>query len=1601
MVALLTILILAYLLSSAADRRLSNSSLNQTIADQLARSASDIIIGDLKQEIANGSYSTTNTVGPSGATSTISFPNLSAANNYTYSGMLPMTNSAASATIPNLVRISVRNDPIAAPGVASRASAASSATASINNRSVTPKRWNAHFLIPLATATGTSVSSTAPDSTPSASVNFTVPDWVYVTNEEGPTVEQTNSPNKDSSGKTVTTTGRYAYAIYDEGGLLDVNVAGQPSSLSSTGTFTAGQASNKSSLALIDLTNLLDSGGNQLITAAAENALVGWRNYASLQSYPTLANAGPDLLSGQFPSGFTLTGTNAIDYFYNFGRGSSYAYLKANNLATASNNLTDQQFITRQQLIAMQYALQQTVGFSPSALQYLTTFSRGLDQPSYAPNASRPITGNYVTAGVTDPAMYSGNNPNGTVPATVYANTAAGNDNLINPSFLTVRCTSTVAGGRNDGSDLTAGDPLVKKRFALNRLAWITYEGPLSDGSHVGTAASASDVNANNLDLQKIAGYLHDYYGLSYAFLSKGTAANIYNYFGLSWVIDKRTYGNSLYGTVSQYKWLYNHSNSNSTGPFASYTASGGIISRLQTLASQTTPREPDFFELLKASIVAGSKGRTATIQANTTTKEVGGTTITTGSPDDFQSKLDSSLEFQTIQIGANIIEQSRLDGYPVQILYNDGSITATKEFAGTENLPYFYGIRTGVVQGAAPTLKNMPIPKSDGSYQYTAASPAPSPLPTLTSSGYSVAMAFPIIWNPHDENCPRCATYPTATGIHSAGDPLVDSSGNALFPTSFRIVADSIDPDDIAPTPTGSYSTFQLSAGCSINTGTDSTGTITVGKVSLVNADTLSGSASFVAGGPFTAVSQWIALNAKFYLSAESTALNFYLDEDPNSSANYAALTAQYFFREPTFLIAPNVPYGSNLGAGGSTNCLNPTATSSYPPTTIFPSLRSSTYMDTTGTAYGMTSGSGALLTTDNANAGTTTTTNNGSLNLNPMLGFYLGVFPGAYYWDTGSTPKETYQAYSSGTLVANFKLPCPLTPSLASVPVTYRMQYQAPSAAGGGWMTYDAKYVNSIGYTGINLTNYNNWTYVSGNALGNRSYCEGYDPRTSRFSMPFNVMNGPGTSPPGVFSSLGSEPYGYTSTGTATTAGKGWTISPANTATFGWLGGANASTIQDINSRVSSPTGTVVKSNEIMTMRPDIALGFYSAFETTGSAGVDTQFPLALGWTLNNANHAVYPGLLEINNPNYTPTASGTVVTCQSTASVPNSRGGSAIDSSFLPNTNGTLSQYYADCDGVVRRAAGAYFTDGTGSVSTTAAPGVYPGLPLATAYTVQNASGNNVAQQQVQSRPIILHRPYRSVAELGYVFSGTPFKNLDFFTPESGDCPLLDVFCIDDSDNVNGLVAGKVNLNTRQIPVLQAIIAGAYKDEEKNYQGYYQPSSKITMLPTITGGASNTEANLIATLLLKRTSGTGGSGPAWGPLEFVSDLVGRYVGPQGSYTGTTNSTSGQPYDGFSSDLNATTAFQWTGDSTILRNSNAQIQRFREAPIRALSAVGQTRVWNLMIDVIAQKGRFPSTASTLDNFYVTGEQRYWVHVAIDRFTGQVIDKQVEVVQQ
>ena len=74
--------------------------------------------------------------------------------------------------------------------------------------------------------------------------------------------------------------GRYAYAIYDEAGLIDANVAGFPSSTAVT------QSGRGGSVAYADLS---PSTGINLPQAQIDN-LVGWRNYASTQPVGTFAS---------------------------------------------------------------------------------------------------------------------------------------------------------------------------------------------------------------------------------------------------------------------------------------------------------------------------------------------------------------------------------------------------------------------------------------------------------------------------------------------------------------------------------------------------------------------------------------------------------------------------------------------------------------------------------------------------------------------------------------------------------------------------------------------------------------------------------------------------------------------------------------------------------------------------------------------------------------------------------------------------------------------------------------------------------------------------------------------------------------------------------------------------------------------------------------------------------------------------------------------------------------------------------------------------------------------------------------------------------------
>jgi hypothetical protein len=82
---------------------------------------------------------------------------------------------------------------------------------------------------------------------------------------------------------------------------------------------------------------------------------------------------------------------------------------------------------------------------------------------------------------------------------------------------------------------------------------------------------------------------------------------------------------------------------------------------------------------------------------------------------------------------------------------------------------------------------------------------------------------------------------------------------------------------------------------------------------------------------------------------------------------------------------------------------------------------------------------------------------------------------------------------------------------------------------------------------------------------------------------------------------------------------------------------------------------------------------------------------------------------------------------------------------------------------------------------------------------------------------------------------------------------------------------------------------------------------------------------------------------------------------------------------------------------DPAIASISNIKTER--EAVVRALADGANTRTWNLLIDLIAQVGRYPDSATGLDQFIVEGERHCWLHVAIDRFTGEIVDQQIEVV--
>lgn len=236
-----------------------------------------------------------------------------------------------------------------------------------------------------------------------------------------------------------------------------------------------------------------------------------------------------------------------------------------------------------------------------------------------------------------------------------------------------------------------------------------------------------------------------------------------------------------------------------------------------------------------------------------------------------------------------------------------------------------------------------------------------------------------------------------------------------------------------------------------------------------------------------------------------------------------------------------------------------------------------------------------------------------------------------------------------------------------------------------------------------------------------------------------------------------------------------------------------------------------------------------------------------------------------------------------------------------------NNNAASRYADNDGITRPADSGFFT-GSGS----------GGNPYAIA----------------ADRPVVLNRPFRSVAEMSAACRDLPWKSLDFFTALSGDSALLDLFALTDCETA--MRAGVVSLNTPHSLVLQALLRGASTDLAGS------------------GVLTDAESASLANALITQTSTTKANNPA--QLAALSETV----HPGGS--------------------------------------DANRKPSRETLARALTGVVQTRTWNLFADVVYQTGRFaPLGGTNASDWIVETQSRQWITFALDRFSGEILERQTE----
>jgi hypothetical protein len=199
------------------------------------------------------------------------------------------------------------------------------------------------------------------------------------------------------------------------------------------------------------------------------------------------------------------------------------------------------------------------------------------------------------------------------------------------------------------------------------------------------------------------------------------------------------------------------------------------------------------------------------------------------------------------------------------------------------------------------------------------------------------------------------------------------------------------------------------------------------------------------------------------------------------------------------------------------------------------------------------------------------------------------------------------------------------------------------------------------------------------------------------------------------------------------------------------------------------------------------------------------------------------------------------------------------------------------------------------------------------------------------------VLINRRFESVGEFGYAYnpaSTLTSKTLDFASAGSADKAILDLFTY----NTATTRAGSINLNTRNAAVLAAIIKGAW---------LHDPGAEIPP-PDASFLVSQSDALAAGQAIVQETT---------------SAAVGH-----------------------GSALNRGDVARLAGAVAAAVPAFAASDETKQTIARALAELGQTRTWNLVIDVIAQTGHYAPNAQSLTDFITEGEKRYWLHIALAR---------------